>query len=301
MKSLIHSRGFVVFLFLLPASFFSILYLVAPIPLSAFYSFFDWEGMGTRVFIAWENWMELLQDAIFWLSVANNFKLVIISLVIQIPVAIFLAVLLSSRFKGVGIFKTIFFLPMLISSVAVAFLWRYMYDPSFGLINSFLELMGLENWALAWLGDPGIAFYAAAAPICWRFIPLYMIIFIAAITGIPDQLYEAARVDGASRFQSFWKITLPLLRPTIINASVLVIVGSLKYFAMIYALTGGGPNHASELMATYMYTKAFTEMKMGYGSTISLSLFIIALSVSLLFLYITNRRKSLVDTEKGNF
>lgn len=292
MKTLIHSKKFVIFLFLLPATFFCVLYLVAPIPISAYYSFFDWRGINEGTFIGLKNWVELFKDDVFWLSVSNNFKLVFISLIIQIPIGIFLAVLLSSKLKGTRIFKIIYFIPMLISSVAVAFLWRYMYDPYFGLINNFINIIGLENLAMDWLGSPTLAFYSVVVATCWQFIPLYMIIFMAGISGISEQLYEAAKIDGASSFQSFWKITLPLLWPTIINASVLVIVGSLKYFALIFALTGGGPNHSSEVMATYMYGKAFTEMRMGYGSTISFSLFTIAFAVSVFFLYFTNLRKN---------
>ncbi|MFP4016850.1 MAG: carbohydrate ABC transporter permease [Halanaerobiales bacterium] len=290
MQNLIHSKKFVIFIFLLPASFFCILYLVAPIPLSAYYSFLDWDGMGQGTYIGLANWSRLLNDEIFWHSILNNFKLVFLSLIVQIPMGIILAVFLSSKLKGTQIFKSFFFIPMLLSAVAVAFLWRYLFDFNFGLINNLLTLTGFNG--VDWLGNPDIAFYSVVAPISWRFIPLYMIIFMAGIAGIPNQLYEAARIDGASSFQAFWKITIPMLKPTIVSAAVLIIVGSLKYFAMIYALTGGGPNHASELMATYMYTKAFSEMKMGYGSTISLSLFMIAFAVSAAFLYLSNRGSS---------
>ncbi|MFW5988007.1 MAG: carbohydrate ABC transporter permease [bacterium] len=283
------SEGFIISLFLAPAVFFCFLYLVSPVPLSAFYSFFDWEGMGKMTFVGWENWINLFHDKIFWSAVANNFKLVGISLIIQIPIGIILAVLLTRKIKGTDFFKTIYFIPMLISSVAVAVMWRYIFDPNFGLLNSLFTRIGLEGWALSWLGNPDIAFYSASVPIQWRFIPLYMIIFMAGISGIPDQLYEAAKIDGATPWQSFWHITIPLLRSTIINAAVLVIVGSLKYFAIIFALTGGGPNHASELMATYLYQKAFTEMNMGYGSAVSVALFLIAFIVSLVFLGVTKK------------
>lgn len=288
-RKILNSKRVVITLFLLPAAFFFLLYLVVPIPVSGYYSLFKWDGIGTLNFIQLDNWKRLLSDDVFWLAVGNNFKLVIISIIGQIPIALILAVLLTRKLSGVNFFKTVFFIPMLISSVAVAFLWRYMYDPTFGLINAMLEGIGLESWALSWLGDTGVVFYSIAIAVCWRFIPLYMIIFMAAISGISEQLYEAARIDGASPFQSFWKITLPLLLPTMINAVVLVIVGSLKYFGMVYALSGGGPNHASEVMATYMYTKSFTELRMGYGSTISLSLFLIAFVVSVFFLALTKR------------
>jgi raffinose/stachyose/melibiose transport system permease protein len=282
--NLLSNKYFVAALFLVPALFFALVYLIIPIPLSAYYSFFKWDGIGAMKFLGIDNWVHLFSDMVFWKSVINNFKLVAISLIVQIPIALFLAVLLTRKIKGINFFKTIFFIPMLLSSIAVAFLWRYMYDPTFGLINGVLNLIGLDQLTQSWLGDSGIAFYAAAAPIQWRFIPLYMIIFMAGISGIPEQLYEAAEIDGANNWQIFFFVTLPMLRGTVINASVLIIVGSLKYFAMIYALTGGGPNHASELMATYLYTKSFTEMNMGYGSTVSVALFLIALIVSVLFL-----------------
>lgn len=282
--NLLSDKYFVAALFLVPALFFALVYLIIPIPLSAYYSFFKWDGIGAMKFLGMDNWAKLFSDTVFWKSVMNNFKLVAISLIVQIPIALFLAVLLTRQIKGINFFKTIFFIPMLLSSIAVAFLWRYMYDPTFGLINGLLNLIGLDQLTQSWLGSSSIAFYAAAAPIQWRFIPLYMIIFMAGISGIPEQLYEAAEIDGANNWQIFFFVTLPMLRGTVINASVLIIVGSLKYFAMIYALTGGGPNHASELMATYLYTKSFTEMNMGYGSTVSVALFLIALIVSVLFL-----------------
>ncbi|MTI59686.1 MAG: sugar ABC transporter permease [Firmicutes bacterium] len=283
------SNLFIASLFLLPAVIFSLVYLISPIPFSAFYSFFKWNGIGKGIFIGWKNWVKLIHDEIFWLAVANNFKLVFISLVGQIPPAIILAVLLTRKIKGANLFKTIYFVPMLISSIAVAILWRYMYDPTFGLINGLLSHIGLDSLTNSWLGNPDIAFYSVAVPIQWRFLPLYIIIFMAAISGIPTQLYEAAKIDGANSLQAFFKITLPLLRPTIINAAVLVIVGSLQYFAMVFTLTGGGPNHASELMATYMYQKAFKEMNMGYGSTISMGLFIIAFTTSIIFLRLSRK------------
>ncbi len=288
-KELLNNKYFIAALFLLPAVLFSLVYLIIPIPLSAYYSFFKWDGIGAMEFLGLNNWSKLLNDPIFWSSMANNFKLVAISLVVQIPIALFLAVLLTRKIKGASFFKTIYFVPMLLSSIAVAFLWRYMYDPTFGLINGVLNLVGLEQFTQSWLGNPDIAFYSVAAPIQWRFIPLYMIIFMAGISNIPEQLYEAAKIDGASNLQSFFFVTLPMLRSTVVNASVLIIVGSLKYFAMIFALTGGGPNHASELMATYLYSKSFTEMNMGYGSTISVALFLVALIVSVVFLNLSKK------------
>ena len=175
------------------------------------------------------------------------------------------------------------------SSVAVATLWSNIYDPNFGLLNMFLQTIGFDNLFIDYLGNPKLALYSVIVAINWRFIPFYMILFLAAIKNIPEELYEASRVDGASKWENFRYITLPLLRPTIINASVLSLVGSLKFFDIVYVLTGGGPNNASELMATYMYKNAFNRLRMGYGSTIALALFIIAFTFSIIFMKATRK------------
>ena len=239
------------------------------------------------VFIGLKNWRELLNDSIFLNSVLNNFKLVFLSIITQIPIALLLAIFIYKKSRINNLLRTVYFLPQLFSSVAISVLWRYLYDPFFGLINEVLVKTGIIDMPIDFLGSEVLALYATSLAISWRFIPFYMILFSAAINGIPNELYEAARVDGANKFQTFFLITLPMLRSTIINAIVLVLVGSLKYFDIVYVLTEGGPNHASELMATYMYKMSFTRLKMGYGSAVAFALFLIAFSLSLLFLNLT--------------
>ncbi|MTI59345.1 MAG: sugar ABC transporter permease [Firmicutes bacterium] len=278
-----------IFLFLLPALLIFSLYMVASIPLSAYYSLFQWEGFGDKVFLGLNNWIELIHDQIFIRALGNNFKLVVLSMLGQLPIALILAIFLSKKSKITDFLKTVYFIPLLMSSVAVATLWSNIFDPNFGLLNMFFQAIGFNNLFIDYLGSPRLALYSVVITINWRYIPFYMILFIAAIKNIPDELYEAAEVDGATGFKAFFHITLPLLRPTIINASVLSLVGSLKFFDIVYVLTGGGPSHSSELMATYMYKSAFNDFRMGYGSTIALALFIIAFVLSLLFMFITKR------------
>ncbi len=278
-----------IFLFLLPAILIFSLYMVTPIPLSAYYSLFEWEGFGEKVFLGLSNWSELIRDQVFQQALGNNLKLVILSMLGQLPIALLLAVFLSQKTRLTDFLKTVYFIPLLVSSVAVATLWSNIYNPNFGLLNMFFQALGFENLFIDYLGSPHLALYSVVVAINWRYIPFYMILFIAAINNIPENLYEAAEVDGASGFKKFFHITLPLLRPTIINAGVLSLVGSLKFFDIVYVLTGGGPSHASELMATYMYKSAFNDFRMGYGSTIALALFIIAFSLSLIFMRITKK------------
>lgn len=281
------TRPLTIVLFILPALTIFLMYMLIPIPLSAFYSLFQWDGITDMVFIGLKNWRELLNDSIFLNSVLNNFNLVFLSIITQIPIALLLAIFIYKKSRINNLLRTVYFLPQLFSSVAISVLWRYLYDPFFGLINEVLVKTGIIDMPIDFLGSEVLALYATSLAISWRFIPFYMILFIAAINGIPNELYEAARVDGANKFQTFFLITLPMLRSTIINAIVLVLVGSLKYFDIVYVLTEGGPNHASELMATYMYKMSFTRLKMGYGSAVAFALFLIAFSLSLLFLNLT--------------
>lgn len=282
--------GFIVFLFLAPALIFFTLYVIAPIPVSFFYSLHNWDGIGGRTFIGFRNWGELLKDPIFWRALRNNFTLVVVSIAVQIPMGIILAVLLNSGKRLTRLLKTVYFLPYLMSSVAIGMLWRYIYEPTFGLLNMFLEAIGKYHWIQDWLGDPKVVLYSVINAINWQFIPFYMILFMAALVGIPEELYEAAKIDGASGWSSFWRITLPLLVPTIANGAILSLTGSLKYFDLIHVLSGGGPNHASELLATYMYKRSFQHFRMGYGSTVAVALFTIGFMLSMIFITISRRR-----------
>jgi len=283
--------GVTISLFLAPALFFFALYVLAPIPVSFYYSLMRWDGIGERVFIGFQNWAELIRDPIFWRALRNNVTLVVISQIVQLPMGIALALLLTSKFRWAKLLKTIYVLPYLMSAVAIGMLWRYIYEPTFGLLTMFLEALGRYDWILDWLGDPKVVLYSVINAINWQFIPFYMLLFMAALVGIPDELYEAAKIDGASGWKVFWTVTLPLLWPTVINAATLSLVGSLKYFDLIHVLSGGGPNHASELMATYMYKRSFQHFRMGYGSTVAIALFTIGFVMSMIFLRATRRRE----------
>jgi len=282
---------FVALVFLSPALFFYFLYFIIPIPMSFFYSLFKWNGLTPNMeFIGLKNWNSLFQDSIFWKSVINNFVLVIMSILIQIPIGILLGTFVSSKLKGVKIFKFLYFVPMTLSAVAIGLVWIFIYEPNFGVINTFFDSIGLSNLAIGWLGDTKTALGAVIATICWEYIPFYMIIFAAAISSIQKELYEAAYIDGANRIQTFFKITIPLIKNTIIMACILALTGSLKYFGLIYVMTEGGPCHSTELMAVYMYKQSFTNFRMGYGSTIASFMFILSIGLTFLTLFISAKR-----------
>lgn len=284
-------RGFVIFLFLAPALIFFTLYVLAPIPVSFYYSLFRWDGIGRKIFIGFDNWLELMGDPIFYKALKNNLILVLVSIVVQLPLGTALALFLTRNSRGANLLKTFYVLPYLISSVAIGMLWRYIYEPNFGLLTVLLEGLGKHSWVQDWLGDSKIVLYSVINVVNWQFTPFYMILFMAALVAIPEELYEAARIDGASSWTCFWTVTLPLLKPTISNAAILSLVGSLKYFDLIHVLSGGGPSHASELLATYMYKRSFQHFRMGYGSTIAVALFTVGFVVSSILLRLAQRRE----------
>ena len=242
-------------------------------------------------FIGLENWIELITDRVFLITLKNNFTLVILTIVVQIPIGLALAVLLDRGGKRFKAFKIVYFIPMVISPVAIGILFKYIYDPHLGLINTAFRVMRLDALTQNWLGNTHIAIYAVIAVVCWQYIPLYMVYFLAALTAIPEELHDAALIDGATERQYFWKIVLPLLKGAIRTAAVIALVGSLKYFDLIYVMTEGGPVHSTELMATYLYKNAFTAFRMGYGSTIAAAMFIIITATSILFFTITLKKE----------
>lgn len=281
-----------IILFLFPALFFLGVFIVWPILSSLQLSFVEWNGIDPqRDFVAMDNWVRLLQDSVFWRALGNNLIIVALSILIQLPVAMALAVLLDKGGRKLQLFKTVYFFPMLMSTVAIGILFKYIYDPTFGLVTTLLERVGLDMLVRNWLGDPEIVLYSVIGVICWQYIPFYMILFLAALTGIPEELREAALIDGATENQYFWRIVLPLLRGTISTAVVLSLIGSLKYFDLIWVMTEGGPSNASELMATYMYKKAFQSFEMGYGSTVATALFVIVMGIALTVFSVLNRER----------
>ncbi len=277
--------------FVAPALLIYLFYFIYPIPASAFYSLFRWDGISRLSdFRGIANWMRLIKDELFWNSFINNIIVVVTSLLIQLPLGLGVALIVSSKLIGNRFLKLIYFLPMMLSAVAIGMTWNYIYEPNYGLLNELLKRFGLEAFVSGWLGDADVALGAVIATMSWQYIPFYMVIFAAGLAGIPAELLESAVIDGANSFQKFLKIILPLLRGTIRTAAVLSLTGSLKYFALVFVMTEGGPNNATELMATYMYKQAFTSFNMGYGSTIALTMFFVAFVLTLFTLRLGRSR-----------
>lgn len=268
-------------LFLAPAVLVYAVFVILPIVQSGFYSFVEWDGVtGHTRFVGLANYAWLVRDPVFWQALWHNFLLVVLSLAVQLPIAIGLAVLLSYVGRGRGLLRTAYFAPMVLPTVAVGLLWSFIYLPGDGLLDRFVSLFA-EHRAFGWLGGTQTALLAVVAAICWRYIGFHMVLFIAGVESIPRSLYEAARLDGAGEFQLLRHVTLPLLAPVVRISAVLSIVGSLKYFDLIWVMTKGGPAHASELVATYVFKTGIEKQQLGRGCAVAVALLLITFAVTL--------------------
>lgn len=268
-------------LFALPAVLCYLLVTAFPLLCSTALSFTDWGIAGIGNFIGLKNYTQLFTtDRIFQGAILHTLMATVLCLVIQIPSAILFAFLLTRLNRGRNFFKVAYFIPNLISTAAIGLLWSFIYHPEMGLLNTLLRQIGLEEYTNVWLGDPKTALTCTIVAASWQYIGYHMIIYLCAMQNISSDILESAELDGATSWQVFWKITFPLIVPILKIDMVLVTTGSLRIFDIVYVMTGGGPSHASEMIATHMYTRAFKGMQFGYGSAMSVILMILCIGVT---------------------
>ncbi|RED36862.1 carbohydrate ABC transporter permease [Paenibacillus sp. VMFN-D1] len=265
----------IIALYVLPSLLLIMAIIYIPIVLTGYYGLMKWDGVSSMSFIGMENYANLMKDSAFWNSVYHSLLFAVLSTV-SLAVYMIVALILAGNIKGAGLLRKIYLIPMLLSSVAIAQLWLKIYHPTNGILNTFLVSLGVED-PPAWLSDPKLVLYALFIPILWQYAGFYILIYYAALKNIPASLIEAARIDGANPWQIALRIKLPLVSEVVKVTIVLAVVGSLKYFDLIYVMTDGGPNGASEVMASYMYQKAFRGFDFGYGSAIGFFLLIICM------------------------
>ena len=270
--------------FLAPALLLIAIYIVYPVIDTFIISGYKWNGISSaRVFIGMENWNSLIHDEMFWKSFSHNLIVMVCSILLQIPIGMLLATFLDAGGKKFNIFKVLWFLPYLMSSVAIAFLFNYALATNGGIISSLASLINGHKTSIDLLGKAPNALYTVIGVMAWQFTPFYMVYFIAGYSNIDVNIYEAAVIDGATRGQYIRKIAIPLLGPIFKTACTMSLIGSLKYFDMIWNMTQGGPAGATELMATYMYKMSFQQFNMGYGSTVAAGMFIMITAIALIF------------------
>ncbi|NOU67555.1 ABC transporter permease subunit [Paenibacillus sp. LMG 31461] len=269
-------RGFIT-IGLLPALIIYLFFVILPLFWSAYYGFFDWKGIGAAKFIGMDNYIEVFTDPIFWKAFKNNMLIVAASVFGQVPIAMILALLLMRSTPFQRIIRASVFMPMVLSSVVVGIIWGYIYHPQIGILNFLLDGVGLDSWKKAWLSDPKVSMFALMVPIIWNYIGPYMIMFIAALQNISPEIEDAAQLDGVGPVRKLFAVTLPMIWDTVKVAIVLCISGSLKAFDLIYVMTGGGPAHSTELLASYMYNSTFNVYRFGFGSALSTAIIILSL------------------------
>jgi raffinose/stachyose/melibiose transport system permease protein len=263
-------------LFLLPAIVVYGFVMVFPMLYSLLLSFVPTSGLNIDFSrLGLDNYRTLLfEDPIFWVSLKNNGVWMVLALAVPLSLGLLLAHVLNREFKGRIVFRALFYYPAVLSLTAVGLIWVWMYNPQSGLIGSFLKLFGIPP--IYWLGNMDIALFAVFAADVWMSLGFSMILFLGGMQSIPSELYEAAVVEGAGKRRVFWSITIPLLRETFIVISVLYIIGSMKIFDVVFAMTLGGPGRSTYVLAVYLYFNAFKYFKLGMGAAISWIMVILA-------------------------
>jgi raffinose/stachyose/melibiose transport system permease protein len=278
-------------LFLLPALVLFLLFVIYPIFQSIYYSFFNWKGFGPAVdFVGLDNFINILSDKVFLLALRNVLFIIVFSLLIQLPLSLALAVLVGRDLPGRVIFRTIFFMPYVLSEVIAAIMWLFLYnpDPERGFINAVLVLFPGAQ-AQPWLGNPDTVLLAVFVVLTWKYFGFHMLLYLTGLQNIPTEIEEAGRIDGANSFQNFFYITLPLLGSTIRTSVYLSVLGSIQQFILVWIMTKGGPVNASETLATYMYRFGFVRFQLGYGSAVAIYMFLICLIFSLIYLRLSRQ------------
>ena len=276
--------------FLLPALALYALFVLYPITQSIRYSGYDWNGLEPLTdWVGLQNFKDAFADPSFIEAISHNAIIIGLSLLLQIPFAVALAVLLSRNLKGRGVFRTMYFAPFILSEVVTGVVWRQIYRPE-GLFDQILAGVGATDLTTEWLADPQIALYSLFFVISWKYFGFHMVLILAGLQLIPNELEEAASIDGASWWQGFRHVTLPLLGPTIRVSMFLSIIGALQLFDLVWVTTKGGPVNATATMATYLVDWGFRRTQFGYASAISVIVFGLSLIVAILYQRFVLRR-----------
>ncbi|MED0771236.1 sugar ABC transporter permease [Bacillus siamensis] len=281
---MVNQNKIIPYLFLVPALVF-LLFVYIPIFENVFLSLFQWSSFSPeKTFIGLKNYAELFHDPVFYQALSNNVLYAVISIVCQVFGGLILAAVLEDKLvrKWSPFFRTVFFLPVVISMTVIALLFDFIYNPETGLLNQLLQAAGLDQLTRAWLGEDSTAMLSVIFVSQWQSVGYIAMLYIVSIQKIPDELYEAARLDGAGKIQQFFHITVPQTKEMSFVAVVMTLTGAFTVFNEPYILTGGGPGNASEVLSTFLYKSAFTKDMMGYASAIATVVLIITLVLSLI-------------------
>jgi ABC-type sugar transport system permease subunit len=281
------------YLFVLPAFLLYAVFMIYPFAQSIYLSFTSWNGADpVKQWIGLANYRELLHDHQLGSALKHNLIWVVIGTAGPMIIGLFLAVLLWKRPRGFTLFRTAYFMPQVLSSVVIAIVWGWIYNPIFGLLNKSLDKVGLQTVSRGWLGDPHFALYAVLVAAIWAETGFVFVVFLAGLQNVSRDLLEAATIDGANSWQRFWDVTVPQLANVVTVVGALLLIGGFNVFDIVFVMTSGGPNNATEVIGTYTYTEAFTQNRVGYAATLSLVMTAISLVASFVFIRLRERSEA---------
>lgn len=291
----VHARvphRWVGWLFVLPGLLVVVQFIFLPALQTFYLSLYAWNGVSAvRPFVGLANYQHLLfDDSIFWVALRNNVIWMVCALIVPPSIALFIAVLLNRPLKGRAVFRAIFYFPNTLSSVVVSLVWVWIYHPQLGLLNDVLGAVGLTGLQFAWLGDTRTALYAVFVAAVWGAVGFLLVLFLAGLQSIPQEMYDAARIDGANSAQTFAFVTLPLLSETFIVVVALTIIGSFKLYDIVYAMTQGGPAYQTQVLATWMYWQNYMFTSYGPGSAVAVILVFFVMLITIPYMVFMMRR-----------
>lgn len=255
--------------------------LVVPFFGAVYISLHQWDPLAsTHPFVGFENYVTLFQDPVFWKSLRNTVAFSLGLLLVDVPIALGLALLLDKNLRGTRVYSTAIFLPVVTSWVVVSLIWTWIYNPNYGLLNNILETLGLPT--LQWLNSTDTAMLSIILMSIWKHVGFNMVLFLSGLKSIPDHYYEAAKMDGANRIQRFRYITIPLLKSTYLMVVIVTMILSFRLFTQVFVMTGGGPVNSTYSLVFYFYEQGFNQFKLGYASAIAVVLFVVVFTLSLL-------------------
>ena len=267
------------YLFIAPAMVIFFVFTLLPVAIALYLSFTDYDVFTKLDWIGLQNYSDVFDDEYFWRAFWNTLTYTVWSIPLSMAIGLGLALLLNQKLRGLGLYRTIYYVPVVTSMVAVAMIWVQLFDPLYGVISNALDSIGIKG--IDWLGDPSLAMPSVIAVSVWKVIGWNMLIYLAGLQGIPEYLKEAAAIDGANRWQTFSKITLPLLQPTTFFIFVTSLIGAFQVFDVVYVMTGGGPANATTTLVHQIYNAAFKALDMGYAAAMSFVLFGIIMVVTI--------------------
>lgn len=274
---------------IMPTVLLLTVFVIVPVIMAFYYSFTNFTGIGQPKMTGLSNYRTLFKDPVFYVALKNTCIILGLSTIFIVLCSFGLALLLNRKAKGIKLMQSLCFVPNIISPILIGLIWVFILDPKIGLVNAVLRMLGSELQP-AWIGGRVLTPYCVAFIFLWQTVGYNATIFVAGLRMVPEDLYEAAKIDGAGSWQRLVYITCPMIKQTIVIVMLLIVTGSIKIFEIVYQLTGGGPNHLSDTLVTYMYFSTFTSSKYGYGMSIASVTFLISAVFAVIYLKITKER-----------